>query len=469
VSELEQLIERLPAGAVSTHPGELLSRSRDWWSLSMLRESRGDSPVKPAAVAFPTSTEEVATVLQWATETMTPVIPRGAGSGVSGGATPVKRGVVLDLTKMTEIRSLDTISMTATVQAGIRGDRLEQALELQGLTLGHYPQSLAISTVGGWIAAFSAGQASSGYGGIEDLVLGLTVVLADGTIVKIPARPRSAAGPSLSHLFIGSEGTFGVVTEAVVALSPLPSGYLWDAYQPSSFEMGLDIIRRLAQRGAGATVIRLYDEPDATLAFHAIGHQRGAVMIVGFEEDAPAAEERRAWARRSAYGLGAVDLGGQFGQHWWEHRNDAVETYRKVMGPDRMLGAGVMVDTMEVAGFWSDLPGVYQAVKDALAVHAEMVGCHVSHAYSSGASLYFTFLLRDSGDIAVEERYLRTWAAAVESCHVAGGTMTHHHGVGLLKTPFLEAELGPQAYALLKRLKTALDPNGILNPGKLFP
>jgi alkyldihydroxyacetonephosphate synthase len=466
---LDELIERLPEGAVSTHPGELAGRSRDWWALAMLRDVRGDPPMKPAAVVFPASSEEVATTLRWATETGTPVVPRGAGSGVVGGAEAIKRGIVLDTTRMTAVLALDLTSLTVNVQAGARGDRLEQVLVGQGLTLGHYPQSLAISTVGGWVAATSAGQASAGYGGIEDLLLGLTVVLADGTIVRIPAHPRSAAGPALRHLFIGSEGTLGVVTEAVLSVSRLPSAYRWHAYAPASFEVGTDLVRQITQRGARPMVVRLYDEADAGLAFGSMGHPGGPVLVLGFDADAPAAEERGTWCRRTAYGLGATDLGAGYGEHWWEHRNDAVETYRKVMGPTRLLGDGTVVDTMEVAGMWADLPGLYRAVHDALEVNAEAVGCHLSHPYRSGASLYFTFLLRATGDIGAEDLYLKTWRAAVEACHVAGGTMTHHHGVGLLKAPFMEAELGPEALGLLRRIKDALDPAGVLNPGKLIP
>ena len=468
MSELDQLAERLPAGAVSTHPGELASRARDQWALSLLRDSRGDPPPRPGAIVFPTSTEDVATVLRWAGDTGTAVVPRGAGSGVSGGATATKRGIVLDLSRMANVLSVEVTSLTATVEAGIRGDRLEQALAGHGLTLGHYPQSLAISTVGGWIASFSAGQASAGYGGIEDLLLGLTVVTGDGAVVRIPARARSAAGPALAQLFVGSEGTLGVITEAVLSLSLLPSGRTWEAYRPSSFEMGLELVRRLAQRDAGMLVVRLYDEQDAMLSFHAAGHGGGPVLIVGFDVDAPASEERRAWVRRTAYAQGAEDLGSDYGLHWWEHRNDAVETYRKVMGPDRTLGSGVVVDTMEVAGMWGDVGNLYRVLRGSLSEHAEVVGCHLSHPYRSGACLYFTFLLRDTGDIAVEDRYLRTWEAAVGACHGAGGTMTHHHGVGLLKTPYLETELGPGALGLLRRLKDVLDPHGILNPGKLF-
>jgi alkyldihydroxyacetonephosphate synthase len=466
---LEDLTERLPVGAVSTHPGELASRSHDWWSLSLLREARGDIPSRPAAVVFPTSTEDVATTLRWANETGTPVVPRGGGSGVCGGANAVKRGLVIDLTSMGAVIGVDETSMTVSVQAGIRGDRLEEALGQQRLTLGHYPQSLAISTVGGWIASSSAGQASSGYGTIEDLVLGMTIVLADGTVATLPARPRSAAGPALVRLFVGSEGTFAVVTEAVLAVRRAPEGYAWDAYRPVFFETGTDIVRAIAQQEIGAAVVRLYDERDAAVAFHALGHPGGPVLLVGFEADAPAVDERRAWARRAAYGLGATDLGVEYGLHWWLHRNDAVATYRRIMGPERMFGPGSMVDTMEVAALWSALPAVYRAVQDALAAESEMVACHLSHPYRSGASLYFTFLLRDTGDIGVEDRYGRAWGAAIEACHGAGGTMTHHHGVGELKAPFMEGELGAASLQVLRRVKAALDPNGILNPGKLFP
>jgi alkyldihydroxyacetonephosphate synthase len=469
VSVLDQLAERLPDGALSTHPGELAARSHDWWSLALLRERRGDRTVRPTAVVFPTSVEDVATTLRWAAETGTAVVPRGAGSGVCGGAEAVRRSIIIDMTTLSNVLAVEANSLTAHVQAGVRGDRLEQALSVQGLTLGHYPQSLAISTVGGWIAAASAGQASAGYGAIEDLVLGMTVVLAGGDVVRLPPRPRSAAGPDLRRLFIGSEGTLGVVAEAVLSVSRAPRSMAWDAYRPSSFEMGVELARQVSQVDVHPLVLRVYDEADAALAFGGLGHSSGPAVLLGFDGSSPGVDGHRGAARRMAHDLGASDLGPDYGTHWWEHRNDAVETYRRIMGEERLLGVGVMVDTMEIAGLWSDLPGLYKAVRDCLASVSQTVGCHISHPYRSGASLYFTFLLRGTGDVEVEDRYVSAWSEAVRACHAAGGTMTHHHGVGLLKAPYMEEELGPDGLALLRRLKAAVDPQGILNPGKLLP
>ncbi|HYZ10707.1 MAG TPA: FAD-dependent oxidoreductase, partial [Actinomycetota bacterium] len=194
---LASLTARLPDGTVSTHPGELSSRSRDAWPLAMLREVRGERLPRPMAVVFPKTTEDVSATLAWAGETGTAVVPRGGGSGVTGGAQAAWRGVVLDLSFMNTVGPIDRESLTVEVEAGTHGDRLEAALGREGLTLGHYPQSLAFSSVGGWIASSSAGLASAGFGSIADLVLGLEAVLAGGDVLRLPPVPRSSLGPDL--------------------------------------------------------------------------------------------------------------------------------------------------------------------------------------------------------------------------------------------------------------------------------
>ena len=461
---LESLTPLLPEGALSTHPGELAARARDWWPLAMLREARGDVLERPLAVAFPRTTEDVGIVMKWAQQTGTPVVPRGGGSGVCGGAQAVRGGVVLDLSEMREVLAVDEESLVVEVQAGIRGDRLEGALGQRGLTLGHYPQSLAISSVGGWIAARSAGQASAGYGAIEDLVLGLTVVLADGGILRLRPVPRSAAGPDLRRLFVGSEGTLGVITEATLAATRLPLDIRWLAAAPQTFEEGLTTVRDMVQGGGRPLVVRLYDPPDAGVAFGDLGHAGGPVLIAAVDGAAEAESVGRIVGRAKG-GL----LDEAYGSHWWEHRFDAVDLYRRVMGPDRAFGTGVVVDTVEVAGLWAHLGGLYGALRGTLNRHAEMVGCHLSHPYRSGASLYFTFLIRAEDDSAAADAYLRCWRDAARTCHGAGGTITHHHGVGLLKAPFMDEEIGPAGVSVLRALKSALDPAGILNPGKLIP
>jgi alkyldihydroxyacetonephosphate synthase len=461
---LASLTALLPEGAVSTHPGELAARSRDSWPLAMLREARGDTLERPLAVAFPRTTEDVAAIMVWAQETGTPVIPRGGGSGVCGGAQTTRGSVVLDLSEMREVIGIDEPSLAVEVQAGIRGDRLEGALAARGLTLGHYPQSLAISSVGGWLAARSAGQASVGYGAIEDLVLGLTVVLADGDVLRLRPVPRSAAGPDLRNLFIGSEGTLGIITEVTLTAARLPVDLRWVGAAPRTFEEGLETVREIVQAGGRPVVVRLYDPRDAALTFAALGHPGGPVLIVAADGEAEAgAIGRVAEARTSG------PLGDGYGSHWWEHRFDAVDVYRGVMGPDRVFGSGVVVDTLEVAALWSQLGGLYRTLGDTLTGHAEAVGCHLSHPYRSGGSLYFTFLIRAADDSAAADAYLRCWRDAARACHGAGGTITHHHGIGLLKAPFMEEEVGPEGISVLRALKSALDPAALLNPGKLIP
>ena len=464
---LASLIELLPAGTVSTHPGELASRSRDAWALAMLREARGERLPRPMAVVFPRSTEDVAATLAWASETGTPVVPRGGGSGVCGGAQALWRGLVMDLSRMDHVMGIDEKSFTVTVEAGVRGDRLEAALNAHGLTGGHYPQSIATSSVGGWIATASAGQASAGYGGIEDLLLGLTAVLPSGEVLRLPATPRSAAGPDLRQLLVGSEGTLAIVTEATLAVTSLPEAMRWAAFQPASFENGAELVRAMMHSGAHPDVVRLYDETDAALSFGNLGHSGGPVLLLGFRDGEMAEAGIQACGHLAAASE-ATMLMASYGEHWWVHRNDAVGLYRQIMGEDRAFGSGAIVDTMEVAGLWGRVPELHTAIGSALSGTSEAVGCHLSHPYRSGASLYFTFLIRAADDQAAERAYLSTWQAAIAACQRAGGTITHHHGVGLLKAPFLADELGAAGIATLRAIKKALDPAGILNPGKLL-
>jgi alkyldihydroxyacetonephosphate synthase len=469
VDALASLVERLPEGAVSTHPGELSSRSRDAWPLAMLREARGERLPRPMAVVFPRSTEDVSATLAWAADARVPVVPRGAGSGVCGGAQAVWRGVVVDLGQMNRVLDVDTESLVVRVEAGIRGDRLEAALGERGLTLGHSPESMAISTVGGWIATSSAGQTSAGFGGIEDLVLGLVAVLPGGDVLELRPIPRSAAGPDLRRLLVGSEGIMGVVTEATLAVARAPGDLRWSVTGHTTFETGLDVAREMIHGGLRPTVMRLYDEPDATVTFGALGHERGAILVTGFP-DRPWTDPMLEAARDAASAAGAEELGDAYGRHWWERRNEAVDLFRRIMGEERMLGPGVVVDTVEVAGLWSRLPALYRAVRDALAEYAARpVAGHLSHPYAGGASLYFTVLLRADDDRRVEETYVAAWRAAARACHQAGGTISHHHGIGLLKTPFMREELGDGGLRMLRSIKAALDPAGVLNPGKLIP
>jgi len=461
VSPLDILASRLPGGTISTDPQTLRNHAIDSWSLALLRRVRGDDLPEPAAVIFPARTEEVATVLAWASQTGTAVIPRGAGSGVCGGAQADPQAVVLDLSRMDRIGPVDPDSQTVDVQAGVRGDRLEEALAAHSLTTGHYPQSIAISTVGGWIAASSAGQASTAFGAVEDALLGLTAVLPDGQILRLRPVPRSAAGPDLKRLLIGSEGTLAVVTEATLACRARPKTWNWLAFGYPDFTAMAAALKNVRRAETGAAVLRGYDETDAQLGFGALDHTTGCVALAGFPSGPPGLDARKQAAKTILQTAG-TELGARYGEHWWQHRNDAVRT-------ERAFGPGVIVDTMEVAGLWSKVPRLYDSIRTALSAHAQAVACHLSHLYSSGSSLYFTFLITAADDHEAETRYREAWQQAAKTCAEAGGTITHHHGVGRLKTPFLAAELGETGARVLTRIKQALDPDGIMNPKVLRP
>jgi alkyldihydroxyacetonephosphate synthase len=409
-------------------------------------------------------------VLAWASQTRTAVIPRGSGSGVCGAAQAAAGSVVLDLSRMDQVTGVDLVSQVVQVQAGVRGDQLEDVLAGHGLTVGHYPQSIAISTVGGWIAASSAGQASTGFGAIEDVLLGLTAVLPQGAILRCRPVPRSAAGPDLRRLLVGSEGTLAVVTEAALACRARPAGWQWLAFGFPSFTALGDGLREAVRADTGAVVIRGYDETDAQLSFAALGHPGGCVGMLGFPAGLAGLEARAELAAGLLQRAGAsAELGSSYGEHWWQHRNDAVDTYLKIMGPDRAFGPGMIVDTMEVAGLWSAVPQLYAGVRAALAAHSQAVGCHLSHLYRSGSSLYFTFLVSGADDHDAEARYAAAWNEAARQCAAAGGTLTHHHGVGRLKSAFLAEELGQTGTDLLQKIKAAVDPGHILNPQVLMP
>jgi alkyldihydroxyacetonephosphate synthase len=465
------LAGRLPDGTISTDRQTRRQSAIDSWPLALLRRVRGDDLPEPAAVISPATTGEVATVLAWASQTGTAVVPRGAGSGVCGGATADNDAVVLDLSRMDRIGPVDRESQTVEVQAGVRGDRLEEELAANDLTTGHYPQSVAISTVGGWIAASSAGQASTGFGAIEDVLLGLTAVLPDGEILRLRPVPRSAAGPDLRRLLIGSEGTLAVVTEATLACRARPTAWEWLAFGYPDFTTMAGALKNVRRAETGAAVLRGYDETDAQLGFGALNHTTGCVALAGFPAGpaGPPGLDARKQAATAILHANGTELGARYGEHWWQHRNDAVQTFAQIMGPERTFGTGVIVDTMEVAGLWSAVPRLYGAIKTELSAHAQAVACHLSHLYPSGSSLYFTFLITGADDHEAETAYHAAWQQAARSCTEAGGTITHHHGVGRLKAPFLAQDLGETGTAVLNTIRAALDPAGIMNPGGLRP
>jgi alkyldihydroxyacetonephosphate synthase len=378
-------------------------------------------------------------------------------SGVCGASIPAFGGVALDLCGMAGLLDVDDTSLVADVAPGTFGDDLEAGLRTgHGLTLGHWPQSMALSTVGGWLACRSAGQYSTRYGKIEDMVVGLEVALADGRLVPTGGTgPRAASGPDLTQLFVGSEGTLGVVTRARLRVHPVPAFEARAAYGFGDFAAGLHACRRVLRRGATPAVLRLYDATESARAFGTEGRH---VLVVLDEGDRRLVEVGMAVVDEECGEAGVLDEA--LVATWLEHRND-------VSALEAVSRRGIVVDTAEVAGRWAALGAVYTETLAALAaVDGTLVAsAHQSHAYTDGACLYFTF----AGRPPAAERdafYVAAWDAATNAVLARGGALSHHHGIGLNRARFVRQALGP-AFDVLVSLKTALDPNGILNPGKL--
>lgn len=454
----DELRERFAAtGAeVSVAPVEIGEASRDWWPLAMIWALDDRVAARASVIVRPHSAEEVAAVLRLCNDAGVPVTAAAGRSGVCGASVPVFGGVLLDLTAFEGIVDVDATSMLVDVRPGTFGDVFEDELRATyRVTCGHWPQSMALSTVGGWLACRGAGQLSTRYGKIEDIVAGLDVVLADGTQVTTGGAPRAAVGPDLTQLFVGSEGTLGIIVGARLRLHPLPPAEIRAAFAFSSFTAGLDAMRRIVQRGATPAVLRLYDAIEADRSF-----QTGDanVLLALDEGDAHVVEATRRIVDEECAPGDAIDVG--LVERWMEHRND-------VSALEALVGRGFVVDTMEIAASWRVLPDVYERATAAIRAveHTMVASAHQSHSYIDGACLYFTFAGKPPADER-ESYYRAAWDAGQRAVLAAGGALSHHHGIGLNRSRFVPDALGA-GFGVLQTVKDALDPNGILNPGKL--
>jgi alkyldihydroxyacetonephosphate synthase len=453
----------------------------------LVRMRAGDASAAPDAVVLPGSADEVAEVLAACAEAPVAVVPFGGGTSVVGGVEPLRDGfpavVALDVSRLTSV-SVDRHSLTATLGAGLTGRGAEARLASRGLTLGHFPQSFELATIGGYVATRSAGQASTGYGRIDALVVGLTCRTPAGEL-RAGGVPATAAGPSVRELVVGSEGTLGVITEATLAVRPLPEARRYEGWSFASFAQGVEAFRALEQAHASPSIARLHDEDETRLAMEGAssgslaeragraylrvrGHERPCLAILGWEGERTDVAYRRAVAQRTLRAGGGVSLGARPGRAWVRSRYE---------GPylrDELLTRGVLVETLETATTWSRLHELYgavgSAVKESLSARGTppLVGCHVSHLYPAGASLYYTFLARAEPGAEIEQ-WRAAKGAACDAVVAHGGTITHHHAVGRDHVPWMPAEVGELGLEALRAAKERLDPAGIMNPGKLLP
>ncbi|MEZ0064614.1 alkyldihydroxyacetonephosphate synthase [Streptacidiphilus sp. MAP12-20] len=461
------------AGHLRSDHEARVAHTRGWSTPDLLRLRAGDGTDAPDAVAYPGTHEEVVALLELCAERRVAVVPYSGGTSVVGGLAPLRAGfagvVAVDLKRLDAVLSVDEISRTATLQAGLRGPAAEAALREKGYTLGHFPQSYEGASIGGYAAARSAGQSSAGYGRFDDMVVGLTLATPRGT-VTLGSAPKSAAGPDLRQLVLGSEGALGVITSVTVRLRPAPAERVYESWRFASFEAGADALRKLVQDGQVPTVLRLSDEAETSvnLADPAAmfgGGPGGCLAVTGYEGTAAEVAARRAGATAVLEAAGGELLGTEGGEAWRTGR------YRAPYLRDPLLDAGVLIETLETVTFWSGLhelrAAVTAALTDSLSGQATppLVLCHISHVYETGASLYFTVACAQTEDPVTQWQAAKSAAnAAIRAC---GAAITHHHGVGTDHRDTYAEEIGPLAVDALRAVKRALDPVGILNPGVL--
>jgi alkyldihydroxyacetonephosphate synthase len=474
-----------PEGLREDHTARVLhAAGKGYPDLVRLRAGRPEGA--PDAIAYPRSHEQLRAVLELCARSSIAVVPFGGGTSVVGGVAPLAGAhgsvLCLDMGGMDALISLDRESATVTLGAGMRAPALERLLGDRGLTLGHYPQSYEYVSLGGCAATRSAGQASTGYGSIEKLVLGLRLA-APATEIALPPLPATAAGPSLRQLLVGSEGTLGVITELSLRVRRAPLERRYEGVFFENFRAGADALHELSREHVLPDVARLSDEQETRMSLAlagigglkgrlgrayvgARGYAEGCLAILGFEGTPEDVAHRRARALGLVRRGGGLAVGRSPGEAW--RRGRFAGPYLR----DDLLTQGVMVETLETATQWSNVQRLHAAVAKAIAGSLSECGtpglvmCHISHVYETGASLYFTFLARQREDDAIAQ-WRAVKHAASEAIVDGGGTISHHHAVGRDHAPWMAREIGAGGIAALSAVKAELDPTGIMNPGKL--
>jgi len=485
-----------------------LSYSRDLNPVSNLATNEGRFGPMPDAVVWPADTQQVAQIVKLAAEHRTPLIPFGAGSGVCGGTVPLRGGIILDLKRMNNIIKLDEDSLAVTAGAGIIGQHLEMELNRKGYTMGHFPSSVYSSTLGGYLAARSAGQLSAKYGKIEDMILGLEAVLGTGEILRTTATPRASLGPDWNQVLIGSEGTLAIITEATCRIRPYPAERRFTSFVFPGPSEGTEAIRQIMRHELRPAAIRLYDELDTVLVGTSSKNEessesfwnaiplsqfgnfvksvapglirrterffgkradlinllekfatKGCLLVMTFEGESDLVADEEALAVELCEKLGGVNHGPEAALRWWNNR------YHVSYKQSKVFYHGAIVDTIEMATTWDKLVPLYEEVRQAVRDMA-FIMAHFSHAYLDGASVYFTFVTAAPNVEKAEQAHRAVWDAAATACQRIGAAISHHHGIGYTKARFMSEEHGPMM-RVYEALKREMDPAGILNPGKM--
>ena len=461
----------------------------------LFRLRRGQVEFAPDLVVYPASEDDVVTIVKAAHTHNVVLIPFGGGSNIAGCLEPKDREgrsiVSLDMCRMHCVLSVDKKSLIARIQPGVYGPHMEEQLEAEGVTLGHFPDSFVHSTLGGWVATRSAGMQSDKYGKIEDMVIALRMVTPSGTIVTRTV-PNTSNGIDVRHLCVGSEGILGVITEVTMQVHRVPEYKMFEGWLFPDFESGIKAIHECMRHGVMPIITRLNDPGKTALsaafkkvepplkqkigaamkwylrAIKGIDFTKCCMMTTAYEGDYDTFHMQRRESNHVFRKHGGINLGEGPGNSFKEAKYDFPHVR------DYLMDRGVMGDVSETSTTWDNLHNLYtktlvnirQAIRDTGV--DPWVGCHISHNYHTGASLYFTFGCRQIEGRELEQ-YLYIKKAAEDSFLQNGGTVSHHHAVGTEHLPWIEADLSPTGVRAVRALKDGLDPNGVMNPGKIIP
>jgi alkyldihydroxyacetonephosphate synthase len=450
--------------AVHTDPSRLDAYTADTYWPALAAVAAGEPLGRPDVVVIPRDDEGVVAALRIASERRLPVVAWGGGSGTQGGAVPVRGGVVIDLRGLDRIVEIDERSLTVTAEAGVNGRVLEQALNERGLMFPHYPASAEWATVGGYVAARGSGVLSTRYGKIEDLVVSLRVAMPTGELIDTICVPRHAVGPDLTQLFVGSEGTLGIITRATFSIVPLPAERRFATLRFPTVEAGIETFRAALAAGHRPSVIRMYDEEATRRTLGPVVGEAldGVCAVVACEGEPAAVDVELARVRELARAHAGAELDPALARRWWDRRYD-------FYAPPHHPELPAIWGTVDVVATYARIGEVHAALREAVGERYAHTGLrlriHFSHWYAWGTMIYARFLIPDGADDALA-LHDRIWDDAVTAVLAAGGVINDHHGVGLKLGRYMEAQHGP-ALETMRRIKTAIDPLGIMNPGKL--
>jgi alkyldihydroxyacetonephosphate synthase len=467
IKDKEKIVEELKSKIgdtnVSTEKIDILAYTRDTSLISLNWTIEGKLAGLPEIISYPENVDHIKAIINIANREKIPITPFAEGSGVVGGAIPLRGGIIIDMKRFNKILEINDKNLTVTVQTGVNGMNLERYLNDKGYTGGHIPQSLYSSSVGGWIAHKAAGQFSTKYGKIEDIVLGMKIVIPTGELITFDPMARAATGPQLDKYFIGSEGTLGIATEATLKIWPYPEKRTLASYAFPTIEDSLNATRQIMRESVYPAVIRIYDADETMRHFEHTEKAKDKVMTVFVcEGNERLVDLEEQITREKCEENSGVNCGEEPVEHWFETRFNVTET--SMFPPYK-----IVADTIEVAVMWDKAAELYHSVVEATKqVEGNLlVSAHVSHFYPNGVGVYFTFGGVPGKDKSEFDFYKECWDATIRATLDAGGSISHHHGIGINRSHWMEEEWDG-GLEIMQKFKEVLDPNNIFNPGKIY-